>query len=94
MTYLLGQSLMAVALGTSQQTKNICITFVQCWTNVEDVGPTLYKCYKMFCVCWDTPRFLMIQLCADAFCCFVYISIYKVFFSLQIPLAMSFRRMI
>ena len=19
--------------------------FVQCWTNVEDVGPTLYKCY-------------------------------------------------
>ena len=28
----------------SQQTQNICITFVQCWTNVEDVGPTLYKC--------------------------------------------------
>ena len=31
---------------------NICtmldqrrITFVQCWTNVENVGPTLYKCY-------------------------------------------------
>ena len=24
---------------------NICITFVQCWTNGEDVGPTLYKCY-------------------------------------------------
>ena len=23
----------------------ICMTFVQCWTNVEDVGPTLYKCY-------------------------------------------------
>ena len=22
-----------------------CITFVQCWTNVGDVGPTLYKCY-------------------------------------------------
>ena len=20
-------------------------TFIQCWTNVEDVGPTLYKCY-------------------------------------------------
>ena len=29
----------------AQQTQNICITFVQCWTNVEDVGPTLYKCY-------------------------------------------------
>ena len=25
---------------TSQQTQNICITFIQCWTNVEDVGPT------------------------------------------------------
>ena len=28
----------------SQQAQNICITFVQCWTNVEDVGPMLYKC--------------------------------------------------
>ena len=27
------------------KTQNICITFIQCWTNVEDVGPTLYKCY-------------------------------------------------
>ena len=26
----------------SQQTQTICITFVQCWTNV---GPTLHKCY-------------------------------------------------
>ena len=26
-----------------QQTQNICITFVHCWTNVEDVA--LYKCY-------------------------------------------------
>ena len=25
--------------------KNICITFVQCWTNVKDVGPTLNKCF-------------------------------------------------
>ena len=23
----------------------LCIKFVQCWTNVEDVGPTLYKCF-------------------------------------------------
>ena len=28
-----------------QQTQNICITFIQCWVNVEDVGPTLHKCY-------------------------------------------------
>ena len=30
---------------TTQQTQNICITFMQCWTNVEDVWPRLYKCY-------------------------------------------------
>ena len=29
----------------TQQTKSICITFVQCWANVFDVGLTLYKCY-------------------------------------------------
>ena len=29
----------------SQQTQNICITFIQRWPNVFDVGPTLYKCY-------------------------------------------------
>ena len=28
----------------TQQTQNICITFTQCRTNVEDVGPTLCKC--------------------------------------------------
>ena len=28
----------------TQQKQNICRTFVQCWTNVEDVGPMLYKC--------------------------------------------------
>ena len=29
----------------TQQTENICITFIQCRTNVEDVGKALYKCY-------------------------------------------------
>ena len=29
----------------TQQTQNICITFVQRQPNVFDVGPTLYKCY-------------------------------------------------
>ena len=28
-----------------KQTQNICIAFVQCWTNVEDVWPTLYECF-------------------------------------------------
>ena len=29
----------------SQQTQNICTTFIQGQTNVFDVGPTLCKCY-------------------------------------------------
>ena len=32
--------LLSYAYGLSQQTQNICILFVQCWTNVEDVGTT------------------------------------------------------
>ena len=31
--------------GTAEQTQNIWIAFVQCWTNVGDVGPTLCKWY-------------------------------------------------
>ena len=34
-----------MGLITSRQTQKICVTFAQCWTNVKDVGPTLYKCY-------------------------------------------------
>ena len=30
---------------SSQQTQNICITFVQSRPNVFDVGPTMYKCH-------------------------------------------------
>ena len=29
----------------TQQTQNICIPFIQWWTNVKDVMPTLYKRY-------------------------------------------------
>ena len=32
--------------GHTQQTQDICITFIQRWPNVFDVGPTLYKCYR------------------------------------------------
>ena len=39
------------SVGKSQQTQNICITFMQCWSNVEDVEPELYKCYtNVLCV--------------------------------------------
>ena len=38
----------------SQQTQNMCITFVQLWPNVLDVGPTLYKCYtNVLCLLWS-----------------------------------------
>ena len=30
----------------TQQRQTICISFIQCWTNVKDVGPTLYKWYR------------------------------------------------
>ena len=36
------QRLVFAGLRSTQETQNICITFVQC---VEDVGPALYKCY-------------------------------------------------
>ena len=39
---------------TADKTRNICIAFVQRRPNVKDVGPTLYKCYTLFCVCWET----------------------------------------
>ena len=29
----------------NQERQNIHITFRQCWTNIEEVGPPLYKCY-------------------------------------------------
>ena len=29
----------------SEQTQSIFKTFIQCWTNIEDVVPPLYKCY-------------------------------------------------
>ena len=33
----------SLSLLPSLHTKNMCIPFVQYWTNGEDVGPTLYK---------------------------------------------------
>ena len=46
---------------TSQQTQSICITFVQCRTNVEDVGPTMYKCYTniLYLLVWRHPPSLV-----------------------------------
>ena len=35
----------STAILMCQQTQSICVTFIQCRSNVKDVGPTLYKCY-------------------------------------------------
>ena len=44
-----------------ENTKN-CIAFVQCRTNVEDVGPTLYKCYtNVFSLCPPKILFFFLQ---------------------------------
>ena len=41
----------------SNKAQNICIIFVQCWTNVEDVGPTLYKFYtNVLCLLGADPH--------------------------------------
>ena len=45
-----------VAVTISQQTQNIFITFIQCWTNVEDVGRRCINVICMFCVCLDVPQ--------------------------------------
>ena len=37
---------------SSQQTQDICITFIQRRPNVFDVGPTLHKVIQMFCAYW------------------------------------------
>ena len=37
---------------TDLYTQNICITFVQCWTNVEDGGRRFTNGKQMFRVCW------------------------------------------
>ena len=29
----------------SKHETSFCITFIQCWSSVEDVGPTLCECY-------------------------------------------------
>ena len=41
----IAQRVRVTNIRTTQLTQNICITIIQFWTNVEDVGPTLYKCY-------------------------------------------------
>ena len=52
-----------ISKGSTQQTQNICITFIQCRTNVEDVGPT-YKC-KMLYKCFVFAGYVLLFKVAD-----------------------------
>ena len=56
----------------SQQTKYICITFIQRRPNIFDVGPALYKCYTFFCAHWDvhqtTPHSVRVVMGMLGFC--------------------------
>ena len=36
----------------TQQTQNICIACLQCWTNVKVVRPGCTNVIQMFCACW------------------------------------------
>ena len=41
---------------TTRITIPICITFIQCWTKVEEVGPSFYKCYtNVLCLLGKKP---------------------------------------
>ena len=41
---------LCMTLWTAQQTENMCMTFVQCWTNVEDTPPLNYGIPQRTCV--------------------------------------------
>ena len=51
--YTVGTVPVSNARRTPQQAQNICKTFLQCWTNVEDVGPRCTNVSQTFCVCCD-----------------------------------------
>ena len=59
--HIAGVSLLPAANDKTQQTQNIYIQFVQCWTNVEDVGPALYKWYRNVLCLLGTPRITAAQ---------------------------------
>ena len=47
----------------TQQTQDICMTFMQCRPNVFDAGPTLHKVIQMFCVYWVGNAYLDRTVC-------------------------------
>ena len=45
---------MSTSHEAAQQTQIIRIAFVQLWTSVDDVGPTLHKCYTNVLCFWKS----------------------------------------
>ena len=46
--------IVVLILMSSRQTQNICITFIQCWTNVETLFQRCINVIQMCCVCCDS----------------------------------------
>ena len=46
-------------LACTQHTQNLCITFVQCWSNVKTLGQRCTNVIQMFCVWWVAYRYNM-----------------------------------
>ena len=42
---LLQAAVVELLSGIPSKIQNIWLIFIQCWTNIEDVGPALCKCY-------------------------------------------------
>ena len=48
--------------GDHSKHKTFCTTFVQCWTNVEDDGPTLYTYYtNVLCLLGYSDSHMILQ---------------------------------
>ena len=43
---------MLSGIGYTRQTQNIWLQFIQCLTNIKDVGPTLLNVIQRLFVCW------------------------------------------
>ena len=62
-------------LPPTQLTQSISITFMQCWNNVEDVGPTLYKCYENVLFTGYFVSGSLTDMCDDYFSILIILSI-------------------
>ena len=63
--------------GANHYPRGSAPAFVRCWTNVEDVEPTLYKCHTNVFVCWDITTYVQ-QRVSFRYICFWVFSLYSI----------------